>query len=322
MRQNPIHRLLSRQSAIIIDGGLATEIEARQHRLDTSLWSAQLLLEDPGVLRCVHADYLGAGADIIIAATYQATIEGFTGQVSREQAQRLLTDAVNLAHGARQSFWQREEKRPGRQRPLVAASIGPYGAYLADGSEYLGEYGLTEADLFDFHRERFHLLAQSPADLLACETIPSRLEAHALIRLLAELNDCWAWLTFTCRDGQHMADGTPLAEIATVADGAPQVAAVGVNCVSPDIVLEAVRTLRLATSKPIVVYPNSGETWNAAEKCWIPGSFRAGLSNSAKLWFEAGARLLGGCCRIGPLEIQFLREALLGTSSSSSQRAS
>lgn len=313
---DPLAPFLATQGVLILDGGLATELEARGHDLSDELWSARLLADDPEAIRAVHFDYLEAGADCIVTASYQATVEGFARRGRSEaEAVALLRSAVTIAREARDAFWGDAERRAGRRRPLVAASVGPYGAARADGSEYTGDYDLDEAGLFEFHRQRFELLAAAGADLLACETIPSRAEARALARLVREHPATWAWLSFCCRDSARSADGSDFASL--VAEIAPirNLAAVGVNCTAPAHVAELVAAARAVTAKPIVVYPNSGAGWDAVARRWTDidaapesaGDFASG----AALWHASGAALVGGCCRVGPREIVAIRRALL-----------
>ncbi len=266
---------------------------------------------DPDVIRRVHRDYLAAGADCLISATYQATVAGFRKRgLSPEEARSLIVRAVELATHERDAFWQ--QRPPGRQRPLVAASVGPYGAYLADGSEYTGDYDRDEEGLYAFHRQRFRLLAASGADLLACETLPSLAEARALLRLLGESAGTWAWLSFSCRDGGRLADGSEIAEAAALVDAAERAVAVGVNCTAPRFVPELVDAIRRATAKPIVVYPNSGELYDVGSKRWLgrpdPGDF----ADAAMDWVGRGATLVGGCCRTGPEHVRQIRRRLVG----------
>ena len=290
----------------ILDGGLATELENRGHNLDDPLWSARLLLTEPGAIQQLHHDYLTAGADIIISASYQATIPGFMARGLDETAARdLIRQSVALAVAARDQFWLTAQGGE-RRRPLVAASVGPYGAYLADGSEYSGRYGLTEEALYQFHRERWHLLANTAANLLACETIPSYLEMGALARLLRETPGRSAWFSFSCADGRHLHDGTPIRQCAAFLDGMDRVAAVGVNCTPPEHITSLIREIRVASQKPIVVYPNSGETYDAAANRWLGDA--AEFAPTALEWAAAGAALIGGCCRIGPEQIRQLRQ--------------
>lgn len=308
---DPVKAFLRRQRPMILDGGLATELEARGCDLSDELWSAGYLLLDPDAIRRVHLDYLVAGADCVIAATYQATLGGFRRRgLSPHDARTLLLRAVGLAREARDRFW--DAAPTGRLRPLVAASIGPYGAFLADGSEYTGAYDRDEDALVAFHRRRFELLAGSGADLLACETLPSAAEARALLRLLRGSRGTWAWLSFSCRDGRHLADGSEIAEVAAEAAACERVAAVGVNCTPPRFVPELLDEIRRVSDRPIVVYPNSGETYDAAAKRWRgdadPGDFAA----CAAGWVERGAALVGGCCRTGPEHISRIRRRLLG----------
>jgi homocysteine S-methyltransferase len=306
-----LQSLLQRERLLILDGGLATELESRGFDLNDALWSARLLLDAPEAIYELHHDYLVAGADCIISATYQATIAGFGHRgLSQAAASDLLRQAVALALAARDAFWAEPGHRPGRARPLVAASIGPYGAYLADGSEYTGRYNLDEMGLLAFHRQRWAILSESGADLLACETIPSFAEARALARLLAETPDISAWFSFSCRDGQHISDGTRLTDCVAWLANRERVAAVGVNCTAPRFVPDLITTIRQVCDKPIVVYPNSGEQYDAAARCWHGLSEPEAFATAALQWYRAGASLIGGCCRTGPRHISQIREQL------------
>ena len=308
---NPIRPFWQRQAALIVDGGLATQLEARGCDLGDALWSARLLRDDPALIEQVHLDYLYAGADCIITSSYQATIAGFGQQgVSEEMAEKLLRRSVTLAINARSRFWSVAANRVGRERPLVAASIGPYGAFLANGAEYTGDYDLDEVGLVDFHRRRWHILADTQADLLACETIPSFKEARALSRLLEEGPQRLAWFSFSCGDGEHICDGTPIVDCARWLEGFEQVIAVGVNCTAPRYVPELVGRLFAVTRKPIIVYPNSGETYDAQEKRWRGLSIPAEFGTYSREWRRAGAALIGGCCRTTPEHIRQIRDRL------------
>ena len=308
---NPLHPFLERQGFVVLDGGLATELEARGCNINDPLWSGKALLEDPDLIRAVHYDYLVAGADCIASASYQATIEGFERRgVSRPDAIETIRASVRLAIEARDEFWDNAENREGRLRPLVAASIGPYGAFLADGSEYDGRYGLPREELVEFHHERWHLLAESGADLMACETIPSQVETHALIELLGETPSTACSFSFSCRDGEHLYDGSLLIDAVGAASESEQVVAVGVNCVPPSLVKRLIGTVRQASGKPIIVYPNSGEKWNATTKTWYGVADPGDFGKAAKEWYGLGARILGGCCRTGPEHVAAIRKAL------------
>jgi homocysteine S-methyltransferase len=306
-----LHSFLQQENVLILDGGLATELEARGFDLNDSLWSARLLMDAPEAIYRLHHDYLVAGADCIISATYQATVPGLVKRGLPEvEAADLLQRAVQLAREARDAFWADRRHRHGRLRPLVAASIGPYGAYLADGSEYTGRYDLDESGLLAFHRSRWRLLADSGADLLACETIPSFAEARALARLLAETATIPAWFSFSCRDGQHISDGTRLAECVAWLGDKEEVAAVGVNCTAPRHVASLVAGIRRLTKKPMIVYPNSGEQYDASRRCWTGVCDPVEFTTAALKWRTAGASLIGGCCRTGPQHISQIRRRL------------
>jgi homocysteine S-methyltransferase len=305
---NPISSILESQKVVILDGALATELERCGCDLNDPLWSARVLLETPELIRQVHADYFIAGADCAITASYQATFEGFGRRgLTQNQAADLMQLSVSLALEARDAFWAVPENRIGRVKPFVAASVGPYGAFLADGSEYRGDYGLTEVQLIAFHRARMAVLAASGTDMLACETIPSLLEATALAKLLEEFPGTNAWISFSAKDGVHVNNGETFAECVQALEPFPQVIAVGVNCTAPQFIPDLVRSARGLTQKPIVVYPNSGETYNATLKCWSSEETYQSFASDARAWFEAGANLIGGCCRTNPEHIQALR---------------
>jgi homocysteine S-methyltransferase len=270
-----------------------------------------VLRSAPDAIEQLHYDYYAAGARIAITASYQASYEGFAAVgIDAPETTRLLQLSVALASSARARY-QRDHPDDLREL-LVAASVGPYGATTHDGAEYRGDYGLTVDALFDFHARRFAVLAGAGADFLACETIPVLEEARAYVRLLQKHDGTRAWLSFTSPDGIHTSHGEPLAECARLVDSVPGVIAVGVNCVKPEVVAEAIRSLRRGTAKPIVVYPNSGERWSAGDESWHGAPGREGLAELAPGWVKAGARLIGGCCRVGPRQIAALREAMPG----------
>lgn len=302
---NPIESILERYPVLVIDGALATELERRGCDLKDDLWSAKILLEQPEKIRQVHYDYFKAGADCAITASYQATIAGFTRRgLSEQEALALIQKSVRLAVEARDDFWADPSNRVGRSRPFVAASVGPYGAYLADGSEYRGNYGLTEAELIDFHRPRMRALIDAGADLLACETIPCLAEAQALVKLLEEFHTLLAWISFSCRDETHVSEGQSLQECVRLVESSPFVAAVGVNCTSPKYIPSLIREAGKATRKPILVYPNSGESYDAARNDWDGQPVYESFSEEAREWQRAGARMIGGCCRTTPEDIR------------------
>lgn len=281
--------------SVLLDGGLATELEARGHDLSDPLWSARLLADAPQDIAAVHAAYFRAGARIATTASYQASFEGFAARgFDRRETAGLLRRSVELAKAARDES--------GRGGLLVAASIGPYGASLADGSEYRGRYGLSVAALARWHRPRLETLADAGADLLACETVPDVDEAQALVELVRSAGKP-AWLSYTI-DGDRTRAGQPLTEAFAVAAGVDEIVAIGVNCCAPDDVLPAIARAT-AVEKPVIVYPNSGERWDALRHSWIgPSRFSTDL---AAQWTAAGARIVGGCCRVGPADIADLR---------------
>jgi homocysteine S-methyltransferase len=310
---NPLSPFLNRGGVMVLDGGLATSLQALGCDLNDPLWSARILLDAPDRITQVYATFLEAGADCIATATYQATFEGFARRgLDDRDSEEVLRLAVRMAVDARDAFWASPEGRSGRLRPLVAASVGPYGAYLADGSEYTGDYGLTQSELIAFHARRWQVLTDSDADIMACETIPSEPETRALLSLLDDTASRWAWMSFSCRDGERISDGTPIEAVAALCDRASQVAGVGVNCIRPALVAPLIDRIRAATSKPIVVYPNSGERYDASTKRWEEGSGADDWTALSPDWVARGARVVGGCCRTTPAQVARLR-TLLGS---------
>ncbi|GGS52962.1 homocysteine S-methyltransferase [Streptomyces griseoviridis] len=285
---------------LVLDGGLSNQLEAAGHDLSDALWSARLLDECPEAVVDAHRAYYEAGADVAITASYQATFEGFAARgTGRERAAGLMALSVELARTA--------ARGSGAARPLwVAASAGPYGAMLADGSEYRGRYGLTVAELERFHRPRLEVLAAARPDVLALETVPDADEAAALLRAVRGLG-VPAWLSYTVAGGRTRA-GQPLEEAFALVADAPEIIAVGVNCCVPADVDHAVAVAARVTGKPVVAYPNSGETWDATARTWTgPAAFDA---ERVRGWRAAGARLIGGCCRVGPAAIGGVARAL------------
>lgn len=292
----------------ILDGALGTELARAGHDISGALWSARLLVDQPQAITDVHRAYFDAGADVVTTASYQASFSGFAAHgLGADDTRALLVRSVSLARDAERAHHEaRAAGGLGARVTQVAASVGPYGATLADGSEYTGAYGLTVNDLFDFHRERLAVLWSAEPDLLACETIPSRVEAEAIVRALRAVPGARAWVSFQCRDGAHTAAGDPIADVARLLDAEPQVVAIGVNCVPPDRVLPLVRAIRSATAKPVVAYPNSGEVWDAVGRRWLGAPDGHTLASAANTWVSAGADWIGGCCRSTPADIAAL----------------
>lgn len=311
-RNTTLSRLLDAGAHLIADGALATELEARGCSLDDPLWSAKVLLEQPQLIREVHRDYFEAGANVATTASYQATPLGFARRgLSEDAALDLVRLSVRLADDARREHLA---LHPQAGPLLIAGSVGPYGAYLADGSEYRGDYVLDAEAFKDFHRPRIAALVEAGADFLACETLPSFAEAEALLALTGEF-DVESWFSFSLRDGAHISDGTPLAAVAELCGSVPRVVAVGVNCVPLHVVPAALIALGQTGSKPLVTYPNSGESYDAATKTWATSPEGAaetvkarpgGLAAESGTWRDLGARIIGGCCRTTPRDVAAL----------------
>ncbi len=290
----------------IIDGGLASELEYLGAKIDGPLWSAHVLEDEPDKIAAVHRAFIQAGSQCIATCSYQVSRMGYAEVgLPPERADAALLRSVALARSVIAEF-------PNR-RILVAGSLGPYGAALHNGAEYTGNYDCSYADLVRFHRERIEILAAASAenapDLLAFETFPSLEEVRAVGEALAPWPALQAWFSFSCRDEKHVSHGEPLAECAAAVAAFPQTVAIGVNCVPPRWLPSLITELRSASDKPVLVYPNSGEGWDAAARCWIGQSAPAEFGVLARDWFAKGAQIVGGCCRTRPAHIHEVAQA-------------
>jgi homocysteine S-methyltransferase len=293
---------------VVLDGGLATELEARGYDLSDHLWSARLLLTDPTAIEAVHLAYYEAGAQVATTASYQATVDGFAAAgLDRDEALALIRRSVELAGRARERARDTLGKDADRPR-LIAGSVGPYGAMLADGAEYRGDYDPGREALADFHRPRIEALVEAGADLLAIETIPTVREAEVIVELLDDV-DVPAWLSFSCRDGATTSAGEPIADAVALGDH-PRVMAVGVNCTAPRHLPDLLMAAGTATRRPLIAYPNRGDQWDPVIRRWVADDDRRYDPAAVASWTSLGARWLGGCCGTGPDDIAALAAAL------------
>ncbi len=289
----------------VLDGGMASELEFLGADISGPLWSAHVLEEQPEKVMAVHRAYLEAGAEVLLTASYQVSRRGYAEfGLAAARADQALLRSVELAVAARREFAGR--------KILIAASLGPFGAALHNGAEYRGDYECSFAELVNFHRERISVLAESEADLLAFETLPSLEEARAIGVALEPWPEVAAWFCFNCPDGRaerlQVAHGELLRECASLAASFPQTVAVGINCTQPRWLSLLLPELKAASDKPIVVYPNSGEGWDAEARCWTESETGSGapedFGTQARAWFDAGAQIVGGCCRTRPEHIR------------------
>ena len=290
-----------RQGPVVLDGGLATQLENQGHDLNSELWSARLLNDDPDAVVAAHCAYFAAGAQVATTASYQASMGGFAkAGIGRTEAIQLIKRSVRLAEQARASCDDAKQR-------WIAGSVGPYGAALADGSEYRGNYGLSVAELREWHRPRIQLLAEAGVDILALETIPCLAEVEALVTEVAG-SEHPCWLSMTCV-GDRTRAGEPVTEAFALARDVEEIIAVGVNCIDPAKACALVRIAGESTGKPVVVYPNGGEQWDTSARAWVgPATFHP---QDVEDWISGGARLVGGCCRVGPTEINAIHDLVL-----------
>jgi homocysteine S-methyltransferase len=283
---------------LVLDGGLATQLEAQGEDLTSSVWSARVLAEDPDAVLAAHQAFFAAGAQVATTASYQVSSRGFASVGMDSVAiSRLLRRSVRLARQASDEV---------ADETWVAASVGPYGAALGDGSEYRGDYGLSVAQLRRWHKFGIQVLADVGPDVLALETVPCLAEAEALLAEVSGLSrPCW--LSMTCV-GDRTRAGEPVAEAFAMAADVDEVVAVGVNCLDPADTPALVALATSVSGKPAVVYPNAGEHWDAVARRWTGDS--ADVATYVDGWLDAGARLVGGCCRVGPDDITTIARAV------------
>ncbi len=301
---NHIERILNEFPFIVLDGGLATELEKAGHNLKDRLWSAKILAEKPEAILNVHRSYLEAGADCIITSSYQATVKGFVSAgYSESEAVRLIKLSVKLAEDAVEQYIERfaDTARPA---PFVASSAGCYGAFLADGSEYSGNYKLSLKEYKDFHRERVDILAEAGSDFIAFETFPNVDEGVAVSELMQQYPDIHYWIVFTASDEKHISHGELFSDCVRELNGKRNLAGIGINCSRPEYISPLLGEVNSFAKQPLVVYPNSGERFDIGCTCWTDESSKADFALLTKEWYSLGARIIGGCCRTGPEDIR------------------
>ena len=293
-----LQEALAQCGRLVIDGSMSTALEHLGCRFKDKLWTARALAERPEAVKEVHLQYLRAGADCHITCSYQATIPGLLENgFSQAEAEEIIRRSVRVFHEARDEWWTREGgKESGRVYPIGLAGIGPYGAYLSDGSEYVGRYGADDKTLRDFHKSRVRLLLEEKPDYLLFETMPSFREV-LIATELAEESGAEYWGSFSCLDGKHICEGDDIRQCAeTLSKERPRLKAIGVNCVKPQFVESLICELKAGCDLPVVVYPNSGETWEPVKKIWYGGAEKVSFGDWARRYYAAGASAVGGCC--------------------------
>lgn len=289
---------------LVMDGPMGTELETRGYDVNDKLWSAKFLNEDPGAIEQIHYDYMEAGADIVTCASYQASLPGFMeAGYTEAEAEELIARSIELVIHARDRYMKNGGDRNSRPMPLAAGDVGPYGAYLADGSEYTGTYELTEEEYRDFHLRRMQILKKAGAEIFAVETCPRLDEALACAHMLEEMESDY-WISFTFRNEHEISEGRDIAEVTEALTGLPHLKAVGVNCTPPQYVEAIIRGFRDHTDLPICCYPNSGEVYDGITKTWHGSPDGICFQDRIQTWLDAGASLIGGCCRTRPDDIR------------------
>lgn len=309
MRKATIQEVLDKNGIMVIDGSMATALEALGAHTNSKLWTAAALADQPELVKQVHLDYFRAGADCGITCSYQATIPGLTEHgYTLEEAEKLIADSVRLFIEARDEWWEEEGRDAGRAYPVCLAGIGPYGAYLADGSEYKGNYGVSNETLYDFHRRRMEILAEAGADVMLIETQPSLNEALIEAEIAEDLGVDY-WISFSCRDGLRINEGDLIRDCAAkLSEGHPRLKMIGVNCSKPEYIVSLIHEIRNATDIPVGVYPNSGLIYDPATKTWSKPEGVLDFEAYALDYMKAGASAVGGCCTTDASHIKQVTE--------------
>lgn len=301
---------IQEKQILVIDGSMSTALENLGCDLNDSLWTAKALVQQPELIKQVHHNYFQAGADVGITASYQATIPGLKKKgYSTEEGETIIAKSVALFREAREEWWETTGKFQHRLYPICLAGMGPYGAYLADGSEYKGNYGVADSVLREFHQRRAEILWAAQPDLLLFETQPSLHEALIAADIAEKLGADY-WISFSCKDGEHICEGNTIEECAkALSVNHPHLQVIGVNCTAPQYIDSLIKRLKAVTSLPIAVYPNSGEIYDPVTKTWhgAPGS--TSFEDNAATWMKSGAQLVGGCCRTVAYHIEAVSRA-------------
>ena len=305
-----LNEILEKNGIMVIDGSMSTALEALGADNSSRLWTAGTLADRPELVKQVHMDYFRAGADCGITCSYQATIPGLTEHgYSHEEAEEIIADSVRIFLEARDEWWEEEGRESGRSYPLCLAGIGPYGAYLADGSEYRGKYGVSDEVLYDFHRRRLEIVHEAGADIILIETQPSLREAVIEADICEELGADY-WISFSCRDGFRINEGDRIRDCAKLLSEAyPHLKMIGVNCSKPEYIVSLIHELRASTPLPIGVYPNSGLIYDPKTKTWTKPEGQLDFGAYALEYMRAGAAAVGGCCTTACEQIRQTAEA-------------
>lgn len=305
MERVKFDEIYKNHKCMVIDGSMSTALELMGLNLDSKLWTAEALIHDPELIKKVHRNYFEDGSDCGITCSYQASMKGLLENgYSKEQAKELIVKSVTLFLEARDEWWNSKKENTDRMYPLCLASVGPYGAYLADGSEYRGHYSITKEELKEFHQERMELLWNAGADLLLMETIPS-LEEAMILSDLAEGLQADYWISFSCQDGKHINEGDLIQDcVRILSKDHPHLKMVGVNCTKPEYIDSLIQEIKKGTSLPIAVYPNSGEEYDPLTKSWHGKGYKKKFEEYALDYYRLGAFAVGGCCRSVDSHIQ------------------
>lgn len=210
---NLLKKIIQKQKVLILDGALGTQMQNHGFDIKDSLWSAKFLDTNPNAIKLVHKEYLEAGADCIITSSYQASLEGFLEKgFSEKKANELICSSIKIAKDTRDEFWENYKKND-RLKPLVASSIGPFGAYLANGAEYSGDYKINEKELYSFHEKRLDTIMNMSPDIIACETIPIFSEVKILSKLLEKYEKTASWICISAKNDQLTNAGDDIEEV-------------------------------------------------------------------------------------------------------------
>lgn len=278
---------MSDERVLILDGGLSTALEESGYDVSGPMWTGELLLSNPDAITAAHRSFVEAGADILITGSYQISFEGGRSVGwSDDDVERALRNSTAAARLA------------ANEDTIVAASIGPFGAHLNDGSEFRGNYGASARAIREFHDRRLDIVLDTEPDMLAIETMPDLDEVRIIMELVESKSpEIDFWVSFTVREAGTLSGGATFADACAVVERESSAIAIGINCSPLSVITQTL--VSVDTDLPFVVYPNAGQSWDSESMSWA-GKPEFATSVNVEEWVSAGARIVGGCCGYGP----------------------
>lgn len=348
--------LQNSKKVILIDGGLGTELEQRKVNINSLLWSSVALVEAADDVTKLHYDYYHSGANVGITCSYQCSEDSLKASdkekySSKESRLQVYKESVEVCKRAKIMRMADAKAIELLVSPEIAGSIGPFGSFLNDGSEFTGGYERSEDEYQAFHEEKldFFMNGTEEVDYLQLETMPNFEEIKALLMLIKRKNserketqgksEKRFILSLSIRNEEQLADGTPLKAVVKYLHDVGYLSkdpkttplmAVGANCLKLKYSVKFVENLTNYMNElqiygfPISIYPNSGEIYDGIKKNWIfdqsNEKYYTTNVNGEKVcdwkilldaWIASGAKIIGGCCRVGVRDIVEMNKVVL-----------